>query len=163
MNDLEKKLKKGFVILLVFSTLFVAAIPMIPIGFINGLTFIAIPSIVIVVVGFFGQPLGWIAWANLRRSKNLVRAITEDGITKVVDLAANFGKQPNAVKKEISELLKKGYLAGYKFSEDGTELEKVAKRPEKKIRVAVCDFCGALLPSEDEGICQYCGARYKFE
>jgi hypothetical protein len=162
MNNLEKKIKKSFIILLVFSILFVAAIPMIPVGFAKGWLFVAIPSIVIVAAGFYGQPLGWIAWANLRKSKNLIRAIVGDGITKVADLAANFGEKPGAVKKEISELLKKGYLAGYKFSGDGTELEKVEKS-EKKVRAAVCEFCGAALPSDGEGVCQYCGARYKFE
>jgi ribosomal protein L40E len=163
MDNLEKKIKKIFITLLVFSVLFVAAIPMIPVGFVKGWLFIAIPSIVIVVAGFYGMPLGWIAWASLRKSRNLVRAITVDGITKVADLAANFGEKPKMLKKEISELLKKGYLAGYKFGEDGTELEKVEKQAAKKVRAAVCDFCGAALPPDAEGVCQYCGAKYKFE
>jgi hypothetical protein len=164
MNDLEKKIKKRFIALLISSALFVAAIPMIVVGFVNGWLFVAIPSIVVAVAGFYGLPIGWASLSNLILSKNFVRAITDDGITKIVDLAANFGKKQNTVKKEISEILRKRYLTGYKFNEDGTELEKIQKtEPEKKVRADICVFCGAGLPSDGGGVCQYCGAAYRIE
>jgi hypothetical protein len=163
MNDLDQKIKKRLIILVIFSVLFVAAIPMIPVGFSNGWYLIAIPSIVIVAAGFYGLPFGWSFLVSLKRSRSLALAIAKDGITKVSDLAAQFGVKEKTIVLNISELFQKRYLSGYKFNKDKTELVRVEppKEPEKKVYTAVCGACGAPLPTDAEGVCKYCGTAYK--
>ncbi|MDR2634923.1 MAG: hypothetical protein LBC13_02965 [Clostridiales bacterium] len=156
-KDINKSLKTELTILLVFSALFVAGIPAIPVGFAGGLIWLGILGCIFVGGGFYGLPLGWVHFGEQCRRRAIVRAVTDDGLTDVSELASNFGKSEKSIRQSLVTIFNKRYLPGYKFNADKTALvafEKAA--PVKKIRK--CESCGAALTGD--GVCPYCGAAH---
>ncbi|MDR3215963.1 MAG: DUF3040 domain-containing protein [Clostridiaceae bacterium] len=157
-KDLKKSTKKGLLILIIFSALFVAGIPAIPLGFANGLAWLGVIGIVFVAGGFFGLPIGWTFLGEKRRQQTIVSAVVEDGLTDVKELAANFGKSEKAMRGDLVMIFNKRYITGYKFNADKTALIPFEKAEIKKNNGRKCEFCGAVLTGKVEEKCPYCGS-----
>ena len=155
-KDIQKKHKNTLLLMILLSVLSVVSIPGIVLGFYFHILYIAIPSIVFVVIGFYGLPMGWVAYGSLRERNGLFQAITQDGITTISDLANTFGKKVKYIENKVAELMKKRYLVNYKFNDDKTEIVEVEKK--QPIKKYLCPYCGAKL-AKDDLKCPYCGGH----
>ena len=157
MKNIDKEIKKLFVISLLVSVLFVAGIPGIIIFASKGLTPLMIISIVAVAFGFYATPMFWIAYGNKIHERNLVRLI-ESGITTLDGLSANFsgGGDIRAGVMAVS----KGYLKGYVLHDDGV-IEKIKK--EAVILTVKCPVCGgtATKIANNRYKCDYCKSVFE--
>ncbi|MDR0697484.1 MAG: hypothetical protein LBF68_08160 [Christensenellaceae bacterium] len=164
MNVIEKKIKKTFRILLGVSVAFPLAIIGTIFGFVNGYIGLGIPSAIILAISFYGMAIGWTFFGIMLSDKNLVNAIVKDGILSMADLAALYRRRPKFMVIRVSELFRKRYLPGYKFNESRTALEKVEKPKEVAVVTSnKCPNCGAELPPQKEGECEYCGSKFHIE
>ncbi|MDR3262929.1 MAG: hypothetical protein LBT30_01295 [Clostridiales bacterium] len=163
MNDLVKLVNKRKYFLIALSILFPLGIVGIIIGAVSGRVFLLVPSIIVVVAGFYGLPIGWSQFSVLNFSKNVAAAIATDGITTIKDLANTFGRKEKDIQKTVTDILSKRYITGYLFNDDKTELIKTGKKPEAPeekpdtpTKISRCVSCGAPLSPDSNGVCPYC-------
>lgn len=154
----EIKLKVVLLVMILFSVLTAAGIPMIVIGAVNSWFWLMVPGIVFTVTGFYGLPVGWSAWGAAVGRKNILRIIVQEELTLVADIAAASGKSVASVKSNIDRLLTYGRLRGYKLNPDKTSLIKLVKQ-EKKAGFK-CMNCNAPVSGKQDS-CEYCGAYLK--
>jgi hypothetical protein len=154
----NKSLRKGLKACLIVSALFVVGIPMIPFGIGHHWLWMWIPGILFTGGGFFATPILWTFWGVAVGQRRLCLAIEEDGILAIDDLARNFGRRPRLMRMEVSALMNKRWLTGYKFNADKTALIAVE---QKKPRIAArCPSCSAPVP-KDAAVCPYCGVALR--
>ena len=158
MKNINKEVKKLFVLSLIISALFVAGIPGIIIFASNGLKPLMIISIVAVAFGFYAAPMFWVSYGNKVHQRNLVRLI-ESGITTLDGLAANFSGGGN-IRESVMTVISKGYLKGYVLRDDGV-IEKIKK--EAVVLTVKCPVCGgaATKIADNRYKCNYCGSIFE--
>lgn len=144
------------IVWIVFSVAGVIALPSMIVALVNDNWLIAIPCITIVAFDFYGLPMGWISWVNMRALSHIVDYITEEGITELRDIAAAFDKSEKTMRATIKHIFSKGYLRGYKWNPEQTKL--IPSKEEKLRKSGKCDYCGAVAKS-DTAFCEYCGAK----
>ena len=66
MRDIQKTKRNYLFWALLLSVGFPAGIVMIVLGFSNGMLYVAIPGIVLVVAGFYVMPMLWMGYGNSR-------------------------------------------------------------------------------------------------
>lgn len=139
------------------SVLFVAGIPMIPLGVINGKMWITILGIVFTAGGFFGLPFAWTFFGTVKSWQRVHYAITKEGITEISALAKHLNRSERNIKATVNNLINRLYLTGYVFNPGDTGLVLSQKTPRVKNK---CENCGApIVP--DATKCSYCGIYYK--
>ncbi|MDR0751476.1 MAG: zinc ribbon domain-containing protein [Christensenellaceae bacterium] len=163
MSAIEKKIKKTLPVLLGFTILFPLSIVGTVLGFVSGYIAIGIPCAILTAGCFYGVSIGWTMFGIMVGNKNLVNAITKDGIENIDDLAALYRTRPRFMVLRVSELFRKRYLPGYKFNSEKTALEKVEKPKAVSVVASKCPNCGAELPLEKDGVCTYCGSKYHID
>lgn len=120
-KDIKKDCKKLLIISILFSIGFVVGIPAIIFGAIYGGAMIAlmVVGIIMVVCGFYGAPILWIAYGEKVKQSSIYDMITVDGITDVKTISNSIGSaNEEQVKQIIKILIEKRYLTGYKFEKD---------------------------------------------
>lgn len=143
------------VIAAVLSAALAAGIPMIPLGFANGIIPLGVIGIVLTVVGFYGSPLMWVRFADLRACGGVYGLITEDGLRSVSAIAGTLGQPVEKVRKTLTQLTSRRYLTGYVY-DGGDTLSESGDGGRLK-----CPDCGAPLTPDGDGYrCQYCGGRF---
>jgi hypothetical protein len=157
--DIEKKLKTTLRIMIIWSVLAVISIPamILALTMLSGLArwLLAAPCIAVLVVSFYGLPIGWtMSYAGTLEKARVVNAINS-GVLSVTDICAMTGHKPKALLPIIQSLLGKKYLTGYKFNAEKTALEQIEIINK---RVKKCPNCGGVITRED-GICEYCSLR----
>jgi energy-coupling factor transporter transmembrane protein EcfT len=153
-KKIKNSVRKGLLACLIVSVLFVAGIPMIVVGFGSGWQWLGIPGVIFTAGGFFTAPILWTFWGVTVGQRRLCLAIEEDGLLSVEDLARNFGRSAKGMRAEITTVMNKRWLTGYKFSEDKSALIAVEKKTA--VVLAKCPTCSAPVP-KDAATCPYCG------
>ncbi len=159
--DIKRDNKKLLIIACIISIMFVAGIPMIIFGATNSIMAVMALGIAFVVIGFYGTPLIWIAYAGNRTLKRVVDAVLEENLTTNEEIASQLQMREREVKNHITKAINKKYITGYLY--DGKNLSANEKIPVKKTKIMQnrCVNCGGTLIERANGYeCEYCGSKF---
>ena len=163
---LNKKIQIYLIVSILFSIMLPAGIIMIIFGA-KSSSFMLVFGICFCVFGFYGTPLLWSNYGNLKTMKTLYDQITLDNIQEISKLAQLNNKKEEQIINEIKHLIFKRYLVGYEIYENKfvvpyknkkmTENEILAKNGE--VNVVTCNGCGAKVDilGTKASKCPYCG------
>ena len=90
--------------LMMGTIMLVAGIPMIPVGFSLGYTFLGIIGIVFTAVGFYGCPLAWSAFGGYAPMVRVVYAIEHESMYSVSEIATYLRKNEKTVQGKTASL-----------------------------------------------------------
>ena len=164
MKKINAKLATILIFCILSSAAFVGGIPMIIIGASNHISIVMILGIIMVAFDFYACPILWVNFGNCANLKTVVKAVEEENIYTVQDIARQQNKQPKDVENQIRVCLQKGYIVGYLF--DGERLTLNENRKQgKRLLTVKCRNCGATYGyySDQDGVCPYCGTPAKHE
>ena len=171
-------LKKKIVLTFLFALLLSVALPAGILCIIFGATAdptnvpLLVGGIVMTVAGFYGMPILWISYGNLRRQQSVLHQICEDHVQEIAALAANNGKQEKEMLETVRTLISKRYLTGYEIVSDKyvvpmqtrplSKDDILEQNGEVTVTVGRCEGCGALLETSGnkKTYCPYCGTRF---
>lgn len=161
MDKLKKAKKSALIRAIILTILLVVGIPMIPVGFALDILPVGIIGIAFTVIGFYGCPLAWVAFANYGPIVRIVYAVENECLYQVDEIAQYLQKKPKEVAATINKAIEKLYLEGYFF--DGKTLSlNENKKLKRKTVYSKCPHCGAPLTPQgekDEYVkCPYCGS-----
>ena len=168
MRDIQKTKRNYLTWALLLSVGFPAGIVMIVLGFINGMLYIAIPGIVLVVAGFYVMPMLWVGYGNARYRCALHQQITADNIRKVSLLAQMNGKSEKQVASDVRWLISNRYLSGFVFLDnenilsknDAKDFDAYVAQHTGDMETVKCPSCGADIELVGGvGSCPYCGRK----
>ena len=159
MDKLKKARRRVLAMAFIFTIMLVAGIPMIPVGFSLGYTFLGIIGIVFTAVGFYGCPLAWSTFGGYAPMVRVVYAIVHESMYSVSEIATYLRKNEKTVQGIITKCIDKLYLEGYFFDGEKLTLNE-NKKLKQKTAYTKCPNCGAPLPASsgaDGHIrCPYC-------
>lgn len=170
---MNKKCNTSLIFGILLTLAFVAGIPLIIFGAGNtskGALYLVllILGIVFVVMGFYGAPMVWIHYGELKRAKVVCDMISKQNFNKISLIASTLGKNQSDINKLINDYITKGYLRGFAVV-DGEFIAKTdslkaqnmtdVARLQGKAYTKKCTNCGAVLAFEtdDTVVCPYCG------
>lgn len=161
--NIDKDIKNKLIISIVATVLFVVGIPIIIFSAINSFWVGLVFGIVFVVFGFYGSPLLWVSFGNLKSLKRVVDAVMEENLTTAKEIAGQLQISEKNAKGYITQGINKRYITGYIF--DGEVLTPNEKNPpKKKVVQNKCSNCGGVLDQTATGFyCPYCGSRFEKE
>ena len=160
MEKIEKTLRTKFFAALVMSVLFVAGIPLIPVGAVNGIYPVMIVGIVFTAVGFYGTPILWTSYGATRSLRRVVFAVEKENLYSVQEIASQLSMSEKQVRGLLTDCFRKGYLEGY--VREGDEITTLGgDKPGGRTRAAVCPYCGANFTYQGRNaVCPYCGGAF---
>ena len=160
-NLLMKKLDKKITITLLFAIisaiLFVGGIPMIIMGAGKN-TFVMVTGIIFTALDFYACPVLFSCYGSLLSLKNTAKAVNDEHIYDIEQIAVQTGKNADIVKADILKCLEKGYITGLLF--DGEKLTfNQNKKADRTLLKGICPNCGAPVKyySDETPVCPYCG------
>ena len=161
-SKIKHDVNKMLIICIITSIAFVVGIPMIVVGASSSII-VMILGIVFVAFGFYGMPLLWIHYSELRSLKRVVEAITEENLATNAEIAMQLQMNEKTVKAKVTKAINKKYITGYIYN--GEVLTPNNKQPvKKKIIENKCRNCGGKLEQfETEWRCPYCGSHFSKE
>ena len=106
-KSIKSAVNKALIFGIVSAILFVVGIPLIVMGASNQVWAVLVFGIVFVVFGFYGSPMIWINYANLRSMKRVVDAVNEEHLLSNEDRLLirwynTLSKRKNSPQKESS-------------------------------------------------------------
>lgn len=124
-------------------------------------------GIVLTVLGFYGMPVLWLHYANLKSMQKVCDQIKLDNLQEISYLAKINNLNEEQMINKICELINKRYLLGYEIVDN----KYVVKQTEKKLTktdalrqaretaTIVCAGCGAPVEvvAGEKVFCPYCG------
>lgn len=112
MNKIDIKTRRTLLWAIFLSVGFPLGIAMTVIGFTKGQSFRAmgIVGIILIVMGFYGAPMVWIHFGQLKYFSRLKAQIVGDGIKSVKMLAEVHNRNPEVVANDVKTMVQKGYL-----------------------------------------------------
>ena len=118
MELAEKAKKRNFILALAFTIGLIAGIPCIVVGATNmgdnkGFVALLVFGIVGTVLGFYGSPLMWTRLATVNQELTVVRAVTQEHLYTVADLAQRLSVNGKTASDTLNNCIRKGYLVGY--------------------------------------------------
>jgi Zn finger protein HypA/HybF involved in hydrogenase expression len=159
MKKLCKKQKIVFIFALFLSIGFVASIPAIIFGAINGITLLLVVGIIFAVLGFYGSPILWIQFGALNKTKRIVYAVDEEKIYTVEEISKQLQLSISEVKAQLITAINKNYIEGLLF--DGEKLTANKNKSTLK-NLSRCENCGAPLKKTPDGkYCPYCHSMFE--
>jgi len=159
MTNIDRETKKMFTLSMILTLCLPIGIPLIIIGAINisKLYLVLALGVVMTVAGFYGSPIVWSKFGNVRALKRVVSAVVEENLYTVQEIAAQLSTNEEKVRTQLDLCFKKQYLVGFKRNGDEillNENEKLTKRE----KTAECPYCGAKFSYFGKvGRCPYCG------
>ncbi len=157
---------------LFFSILFSIFLPagILLIVFNGGHTSMLAIGIVLCVLGFYGCPMLWVNYGDLKTKKSICNQISLDSIQEIDTLAEINNQQPQQMLKTINDLISKRYLTGYEIV-DGKYIVPKQNRTLSKneilekngqIETLICPSCGAKVEViGTNSYCPYCNTVVK--
>ena len=169
-KELNKKLILDLVFGIIFSIGFPAGILLIifnsKVAGVGGIIML-VCGILLVVVGFYGTPMIWINYGELRHTKKICQQITLDNTQEIKYLAEINNMQTDSMLKKVQELITKRYLIGYEIIDNSYVVPKGNKTISKdealelsgQLRTVNCKGCGAEVEvlANKKTFCPYCG------
>lgn len=168
MRDIQKTKRNYFFWALLLSVGFPAGIVMIVLGFSNGMLYVAIPGIVLVVAGFYVMPVLWSKYGSTRYYCALHQQITADNIRKVSLLSQMNGKPDKQTAADVRWLISNRYLTGFVFldnenilsKDDAQNFDAYIAQHTRDMQTVKCPSCGADIELVSGiGACSYCGRK----
>ena len=162
-----KAKKRNFIFAVVLTVALAAGIPCIVMGAIGlkppshdnaGYIVLLTFGIICVVAGFYGSPIAWSRLAILNQELTLVKAVTEEHLHTVADLAQRLSVNGKTASATLNNCIRKGYLVGFIREGDALVLNE-NRAPEKRTYAAECPFCNAKFSyTAEDARCPYCGS-----
>ncbi len=160
METIERSLTQKLIISIVVSVLFVAGIPMIPLGATSGIIPVMVAGIVFVAAGFYATPLLWVNYGHTVTLRRIVYAIKKEYLYSVGEIAAQLSMKEKEVSELVSECFKKELLTGYIRQGDNI-LRNEGTPIEEQVTAVACLSCGAKFSYQGKsGFCPYCGSPH---
>mgnify|MGYP007047908083 CR=1 FL=1 len=158
---------------LCFSLLFTAFLPVGVFLIIFGATKSSILltiGIILAVLGFYGCPMLWVKYGEMKTYQNACNQITRNNIQTIEELATINNQKPEDALKAVQYLIAQGYLLGYEIVGGKYIVPKDKKvlsknellEKEGYVKTGVCLGCGAPIEmiGDAKPKCLYCGRRY---
>lgn len=155
MKKLNGKISLYFILSLLFTIFLPAGIVLIIMGASKS-TLILVAGIIMVVLGFYGAPILWIKYGEMKSNKRVLQAIEIDKIFTVKEIAEQLNQPEADVRGKINNLIVNRFLIGYLFKNENQLVlnEKKALNRTKNS----CPCCGGKMVIEDNmEKCEYCG------
>lgn len=124
MEPIRKALRSALALSLILTFCLPLGGAMLGVGLGFGLVPVWAIGIALMVTGFYGCPIAWVAYGNKRSLYRLVQAVEEENIYTVRELAAQLGLSEKEVRNRIDTCFNKRYLVGYKKEADGLALNE---------------------------------------
>ncbi len=161
--DIDKDIKNKLIVCIVATILFIVGIPIIIFSAINSFWIGLVLGIIFVVFGFYGAPLLWVGFGNLKSLKRVVDAVMEENLTTTKEIAGQLQMNEKTAKGYITQGINKRYISGYIFN--GEVLTPNDKNPpKKKVIQNKCSNCGGVLEQTSYGFyCPYCSSKFEKE
>ena len=86
-SKIEKDIRNKLIISIVASVLLVVGIPIIIFSATSSFWLGLVVGIIFVVFGFYGSPMLWVSFGNLKSLQRVVDAVLEDNLTSIEDIA----------------------------------------------------------------------------
>ncbi len=150
----------------------VIGVPMIVLGFVfkGGFIAMAVLGIVCTVAGFYGAPLVWVHYGELKYYTRVKRHIVGEKIRSVRMLSELHGKKDKIMINDVKTMVQKGYLPGFIVLDDEKIIDKAAMKNQDyevleaeragELNLVHCPFCNAKFALIlDVGECPYCKSR----
>lgn len=160
-KNIKKRVQINLIIAILLAVGFVGGIPLLIISATKGFTFGLIVGIILVVAGFYGTPMQFIHFANLKATARVIDCVLIENIYAVSEIAEHLQDNEKNIAEKITYAVNHEYLLGYKF--DGTTLS--ANNNKKVTRSASqsnkCPNCSGALERDEYGShCPYCNATF---
>lgn len=155
MKNLNGKISLYFILSLLFTIFLPTGIVLIIMGASKS-TLILVAGIIMVVLGFYGAPILWIKYGEMKSNKRVLQAIEIDKIFTVKEIAEQLNQPEADVRGKINNLIVNRFLIGYLFKNENQLVlnEKKALNRTKNS----CPCCGGKMVIEDNmEKCEYCG------
>ena len=133
-------------------------IPVLVIGATNGITALIVTGIALIAINFYACPILLVSYTNVLMLKRTAKAVNEEHIYDVKNIALQTGKPEEFIKQQIRVCLEKGYIAGFLFDGEKLTLNRNVKA-DKRLLSYKCSNCGATITyySNEHPVCPYCG------
>jgi len=158
MELIDKAITKKLLMSILFTIFLPAGILAIIFGATKGMTALLIVGIVMTVLGFYGSPILWINFGELKRLRMILNLILVENIYSAQEIAEHISSNVETVNSDINKLIIKGFLKGYLFKEGYLQLNRNKKQKMEDVKKYKCPNCGGFM--EYNGIdytCEYCG------
>ena len=158
MEIIQKVLKKRLILAVILTLCQPLGGVLLGVGLSIGQPAVWAIGIALLVVGFYGAPIGWAAsYAPTRSLARIVSAIMVENLHSVQEIAQQLSLSEKEVRSRLDICFQKQYLPGIKRQGDTlilNENEALGKKEE----YAECTACGArFLYTKDNKFCPYCG------
>ncbi len=115
-------------------------------------------GILLTVGGFYGMPLLWVKYGDLRHDRTVIFMIEHEKLLTVTEIAAQTGYTDQDVRDRIVKMIRTHTLTGYIFSSDMLIKNEKRDNAEKTGTSKPCPQCGAMMQHNGERFrCEYCG------
>lgn len=160
-KSIKKRVTINLIIAILFAVGFVGGIPLIIISATNGFTFGLILGIILVALGFYGTPLQFLHFANLKSVSRVVDAILVENIYSVNEIAEHLRADSKTVAQQITYAVNHEYLLGYKFDGNTLSVNDSLLSAKKATRTNKCPNCGGIMTTDEYGShCPYCNSTF---
>ena len=166
---MDKKVIKLLCFSLIFTVFLPVGIVLIIFGASKSSILLTI-GIILTVLGFYGCPIVWIKFGEMKVYQNVCNQIIKNNIQSIDELASIYGKKSEEMLKNVQYLIAQGYLMGFEIVDGKYIVPKDKKvlsknellEKEGHIKTGICLGCGAPIEmiGNAKPKCPYCGRRY---
>ena len=123
-----------------------------------GIKSVLIVGIIAAVVGFYGCPISWIAYAGRKRLVVILNLIVNENVYSIEEMAAHLSVKPEQITTDVNTLIINGYLKGYLFKDGFLVLNTNRKQQKTDGIKKECPNCGGRMEYNGVNyVCEYCG------
>ena len=162
MQPIQKALRKSLVLCVILTLCLPLGGAMMGVGFAISQPAVWGVGIGLIVVGFYGTPIGWtIVYAPKKALQRIVSAVMEEHLHTVNEIAVQLSMSEKDVRNKLDLCFQKQYLPGIKRDGDTLILNENRELGKQEL-YAECTACGArFLYTKDSKTCPYCGTPIK--
>lgn len=163
MQPIYASVRKAFILAMILTFLFPIGGVLLGVGLGIAQPAMWAIGIACLVCGFYGCPIGWVAFAGKKEYVRIADAIEKEHLYTFSELAAQLGMSEKEVRGKIDVLFKKQYITGYRREADRIALNENKALGEREF-TRECPACGAKVTFRGtETVCPYCGTRVSRE
>lgn len=158
MQPIKKALRKSLTLCLILTFCLPLGGVMLGVGLAVSQPAVWAIGIALLVVGFYGTPIGWTAaYAPKKTLYRVVSAVMEEHLHTVQEIAVQLSLSEKDVRNRLDQCFQKQYLPGIKRNGDTLILNENTALGQEE-HYAECTACGArFLYTKEQKACPYCG------